>query len=516
MGFYFRKSIRVGPLRFNLSKSGVGVSTGIRGFRVGTGPRGNYVHMGVGGLYYRSTLPSTPTSPSCPQVPAFSEQPRSHAPLEHIASADVSRMIDSSSASLLSELDQKRKRVRTWPFAAGLAIVIVCTLVGVNASPWIIAPVAVLSLLGVFAAYQFDLLSKTVVILYDLDSGIRAAYEQVHNSFLQLARCGGKWHIDARGRVYDPKYHAGAGQLVSRKRLSIGTAQPPYVKTNIAIPFIPLGGRTLYFFPERILVFTGDGVGAVSYDDLSLVVTDKRFIEDESVPRDAQVVDKTWQYVKKGGGPDRRFSNNRQIPICLYEELWLNSPTGLNEVIQISRTGIGEPLDTALQNLADIVAKAAAMPVPATQPLQSSVTPHGARSSTNVVTRRHGERPPQTAEAHSSNYLFEVLLEVLCCLMVADGRASSSEKTCIRELMAKVRSPWTDSEVDGHLAAFIDRVQSDGYRRTLASALKDVEVFKRVGKQDVLLRCLDAVAGADGKLGDRELQLCQRVRAIVE
>jgi hypothetical protein len=29
MGFYLRKSVSVGPLRFNLSKSGVGVSAGV-------------------------------------------------------------------------------------------------------------------------------------------------------------------------------------------------------------------------------------------------------------------------------------------------------------------------------------------------------------------------------------------------------------------------------------------------------------------------------------------------------
>ena len=84
MGFYFRKSIRVGPLRFNLSKSGIGVSAGVRGFRVGTGPRGNYVHMGVGGLYYRSTLPSSSPPASRPPVPATFEQPTTHAPLEHV------------------------------------------------------------------------------------------------------------------------------------------------------------------------------------------------------------------------------------------------------------------------------------------------------------------------------------------------------------------------------------------------------------------------------------------------
>ncbi len=56
MPFYFRKSIRAGPFRLNLSKSGIGASVGVPGLRVGTGPRGNYLHAGGGGLYYRAFL----------------------------------------------------------------------------------------------------------------------------------------------------------------------------------------------------------------------------------------------------------------------------------------------------------------------------------------------------------------------------------------------------------------------------------------------------------------------------
>jgi len=56
MPLYIRKSVSVGPFRFNLSKSGLGVSIGVKGFRLGAGPRGNYIHVGRGGLYYRQTL----------------------------------------------------------------------------------------------------------------------------------------------------------------------------------------------------------------------------------------------------------------------------------------------------------------------------------------------------------------------------------------------------------------------------------------------------------------------------
>ena len=56
MGFSYRKSVSAGPFRFNLTGSGVGVSVGVRGLRVGTGPRGNYVRMGLHGLTYHRAL----------------------------------------------------------------------------------------------------------------------------------------------------------------------------------------------------------------------------------------------------------------------------------------------------------------------------------------------------------------------------------------------------------------------------------------------------------------------------
>ena len=40
MGLRFRKSINIGPLRINLSKSGVGFSVGVKGFRVGRSAKG--------------------------------------------------------------------------------------------------------------------------------------------------------------------------------------------------------------------------------------------------------------------------------------------------------------------------------------------------------------------------------------------------------------------------------------------------------------------------------------------
>lgn len=61
MGFYVHKSFKLGPIRFNLSRSGVGVSAGVKGARFGIDAEGKkYVHVGRGGIYYRQTLEDSP------------------------------------------------------------------------------------------------------------------------------------------------------------------------------------------------------------------------------------------------------------------------------------------------------------------------------------------------------------------------------------------------------------------------------------------------------------------------
>lgn len=56
MGWGFRKSFKFGPMRLNLSKSGIGLSAGVKGARVSVGPRGTHLNVGTGGFYYRQKI----------------------------------------------------------------------------------------------------------------------------------------------------------------------------------------------------------------------------------------------------------------------------------------------------------------------------------------------------------------------------------------------------------------------------------------------------------------------------
>jgi len=57
MPIFIRKAFRLGGLlRMNISKSGMGVSVGVKGLRVSLGPRGNQLYAGRRGLYFRQRL----------------------------------------------------------------------------------------------------------------------------------------------------------------------------------------------------------------------------------------------------------------------------------------------------------------------------------------------------------------------------------------------------------------------------------------------------------------------------
>jgi hypothetical protein len=68
MGVFLRKSFSAGPIRFNLSKSGIGMSAGVKGLRYSVGPRGVGVSAGRKGVYFRKTLSSGSTARSTPSA----------------------------------------------------------------------------------------------------------------------------------------------------------------------------------------------------------------------------------------------------------------------------------------------------------------------------------------------------------------------------------------------------------------------------------------------------------------
>lgn len=177
---------------------------------------------------------------------------------------------------------------------------------------------------------------------YDMDEKFQQIYTQFGNHFGTFARSAKIWQYLNRQLTGDFKRNGGAGQLIKRtpvQGIYSNQAPLPHFVTNVAIPCLKLNNLEFYFLPERLLVKRGSTFAAVFYKNLRIDGYTTRFIEDEGVPHDAQIVDYTWRYVNKSGGPDRRFNNNRQLPICAYSEYKLTSDTGIHEVLTTSQKG---------------------------------------------------------------------------------------------------------------------------------------------------------------------------------
>jgi hypothetical protein len=336
MGWSFRKSLGFGPLRVNLSKSGIGYSVGVRGARIGANSRGTYIRMGRGGIYYQNYLQTNSAGPRtepAPIQPQFTTEPEL---TNVIQTASAASLQDSTATELLQEITFHHRKARIAP-----AVIVVATValgISMLASLPVWMPIALI-LSGAVAhgiATRADFRRKVVHLHYALEPEAARAYVALLQGIEQLRALGGLWRISSGEVNANTKYHAGAGYSIKRSRISTKFQPPGYISTDAAVYMVNTGPQRLYFLPDRILVYEGDQIGAVQYSSLTFNVTPSTFVESDAVPYDTEIIGRTWRYTNKGGGPDRRFASNPEIPLVRYAQINLQSASGLNYLIQAS------------------------------------------------------------------------------------------------------------------------------------------------------------------------------------
>ncbi len=332
MGIYVRKSLKAGPFRFNLSKSGVGISTGVPGFRVGTGPRGNYVRVGAHGVYYRSSLSSGQRSNVKGQVHSSPVviTPSSDIAMEDITGLTALELAPSSADDLVAQLNSAGTVRAWWP---------------------LLLIVPILGWIGAIWLRYAQHAKRSVVVFYEVETSGAAWFETLVASWAPYASAAGIWRETASGAVRTTqqyKTNAGASSLINRVKAALSLEAPKELVTNIAVPTVGAGAQSLHFLPDRLLIRTGRKFSDVPYDQLSVEFASTRYIESGRVPRDAVQVGTTWKYVNVKGGPDRRYKDNPQIPILQYAETRLASPGGLAWTVQCSKVEAARAATAAL------------------------------------------------------------------------------------------------------------------------------------------------------------------------
>ncbi|MCA0964825.1 DUF4236 domain-containing protein [Salipiger bermudensis] len=369
MPFYIRDSITLGPFRINLSKSGLGFSAGVKGFRVGTGPKGHYIHAGMNGIYYRKTLGTLgrrPKQPGSEKQGDYASELAKIAPEEklptymtedgvlmhRIISAEADVLVSETHSEALNSLNRAREKPSyTLILCGAAALGLVFNLISQNSA----AIMACVALLGIAYAvgHMLDIPRRNVVFAYNLEQAAEERYRALIGTIDQIAGASKLWFVKASGDIttlHAWKKNAGATSLVDTTETSVSYALPPGIASNVTPPMILIDGKKCYFFPDCILIEENKRFGAVRYETLRTAIRDQRMIV-EAAPSDAKVVGQTWKYVNKNGSPDRRFKDNRQLPICLFQEIAMISEDGFKALLQVSKHGISSDYGKAMTEL---------------------------------------------------------------------------------------------------------------------------------------------------------------------
>ncbi|MFF1880782.1 TerB N-terminal domain-containing protein [Pseudarthrobacter sp. NPDC058196] len=374
MGFYVRKSLKAGPFRFNLSKSGLGVSAGLPGFRVGSGPRGNYVRMGSGGVYYQASVAGGKQSPQSPGILSTPVPTSSDVVFEDQRGASVQALAPTSSGDLVQQLNEagSRKPLTRW-------IVIAVVLLGLITMPFGLV-VWLLGIPAIWWVVQRDRARRSVVIFYDVNDGHAHQFQALVDAGSLLGQAQKIWRINEAGTLqsgHQQKVNAGASSLVGRSIAGFSTNGPRELVTNIAVPGVTADKTAMYFLPDRVLLSHNGAFADVTYDSLRTRQRSTNFIESPgATPSDAVQVGSTWQYVNKNGGPDRRFKNNPLLPIMKYTEVEIDNANGFRWVLQVSSADAAFRFASELESAAvnEIPNPSQALVAPPTSP-QHDFTP---------------------------------------------------------------------------------------------------------------------------------------------
>lgn len=340
MGFRYRKSINLGGgFRINLSKSGVGYSWGTKGYRISRTARGttrrSFSIPGTGISYStesgsrnrngnqgqrrnQNRIPQ-PSQRQIPQ-PAYDQTPE-----RVIESADISQFKEAEDGTISDALERtiRLNFIGTILFWALL-------LVPVN-------PILVLiPIVGAVLKIVAHTAGK-VTLEYSFDPEKEDEHTRRIDAWQLLAEGKKEWQVLTEKINRNSKVNAGAGTTIKRSACKVEKGHPYYIKTNVDTIQIALHNKErLIILPDKVFFVRKRKVGMIEYSDFRISVSSVRFVETEPVPKDAQVVGQTWQYVNKNGTPDQRYKNNKQIPICLYGQVFLRSSSGLNIELQIS------------------------------------------------------------------------------------------------------------------------------------------------------------------------------------
>lgn len=338
MGFRYRKSINLGGgFRINLSKSGVGYSWGVKGARITKTAKGTT----------RTTVSIPGTGISYVEEAGQQKRPNArHSSAEGYQNAHPTVITEGTSTEIIdvdnyqpAEYEDLLNSIQKVQNLNTLSTILIYT--------FLLAAVPVFIFTGIAGIILKIYIHQKLAISmeYEFDEDSYAAYEKLNATWMSMNENKKFWQTISESQI-NQKTSGGASRGVTRIPAKAISRKPYYIKPNIAPFGLQLRKQKLFFLPDKLLVVSGRKVGAVNYSDITMGFGISNFVETDPVPSDAKVIRQTWLKVNKNGTPDKRFKGNRQVPVCEYGAIVIESGSVLHVEIMCSNSSTVDKMKT--------------------------------------------------------------------------------------------------------------------------------------------------------------------------
>jgi hypothetical protein len=196
-----------------------------------------------------------------------------------------------------------------------------------NLPPFVILVAIGGGALLILLLYMTQKAKMTISLSYkgDLDDEVASHFSEIQETLESLSRSEGIWHLPGSAKL--PK----AGEVApspEREMARIGLLPTPGIRADMPIWGIEAGDVSIFFFPEGALIYMNDHYDPLPYTSLKVAFSSGRFFEEEYLPDDAMVVERTWRFSRPDGSPDPRYKkDNVEIPVVLYGVLEISTPS---------------------------------------------------------------------------------------------------------------------------------------------------------------------------------------------
>jgi len=187
---------------------------------------------------------------------------------------------------------------------------------------------------------------------FQLSGPAHAAWQRLTEAFSALMRSECVWDVTADGSKRSGEERSSATRVVDRRPVSLSLAELPIIQSKYeALRWQNANGGDLFVYPGFIVMFQDENAFALlDVKEAKATLVPQKFQETDVNPGDAKRVGTAWKYSNRDGTPDRRYTNNSEIPVLLYGEIRWQSDSGLSEAYMFSNA---EAAATFVDSLAE-------------------------------------------------------------------------------------------------------------------------------------------------------------------